>query len=55
MADKKQKAAIERLAQIQETAQGYALNPKQADAKTAANLAEEAASLALELLQAKEE
>jgi uncharacterized protein YciW len=54
MAAKKQKLGIERLEQIQATAQSLALNPKQADAKAAANLAEEAAGLALELLQEKE-
>jgi hypothetical protein len=52
MANKK--AVRARLEQIQELAQGYALNPKQADAKSAANLAEEAAGLALELLDSKE-
>jgi hypothetical protein len=54
MADKKLTAALKRLEQIQATAQSYALNPKQADAKAAANLAEEAAGLALELLGEKE-
>jgi hypothetical protein len=48
------KAGIARLEEIQQLAQSYALNPKQADAKTAANLAEEAAGLALELLGSKE-
>jgi hypothetical protein len=51
MATKKQKAIGARLEQIQATAQSYALNPKQADAKSAANLAEEAAGLGLELLE----
>jgi hypothetical protein len=54
MAAAKKKTLRARLEQIQTIAQGYALNPKQADAKTAANLAEEAAGLALELLDAKE-
>jgi hypothetical protein len=48
---KKQTATRERLEKIQAEAQSYALNPKQADAKSAANLAEEAAGLALELLE----
>jgi hypothetical protein len=47
----KQKRVKERLEQIKSTAVSYALNPKQADAKAAANLAEEAAGLALELLE----
>lgn len=47
----KRKALRARLEQIQATAQSYALNPKQTDAKTAANLAEEAAALALELME----
>jgi hypothetical protein len=50
----KQKRVRERLLQIQAQAQSYALNPKQADPKAAANLAEEAAGLALELLAEKE-
>jgi hypothetical protein len=48
---KKQTATRERLEKIQAEAQSYALNPKQADPKTAANLAEEAAAIALELLE----
>ena len=51
----KQKALRLRLEQIQALAQSYALNPKQADAKASANLAEEAAGLALELLDGKED
>lgn len=47
----KRKAVRARLEQIQVLAQSYALNPKQADVKAAANLAEEAAGLALELLE----
>jgi hypothetical protein len=39
------------LEQIKDLAAAFAANPKQADAKTAANLAEEAAGLALELLE----
>lgn len=54
MATAKQKRVRARLEQIQATAQSYALNPKQADAKAAANLAEEAAALGLELLDDKE-
>jgi hypothetical protein len=53
MATKKEKAVRARLEQIQQAAQAAALNPK-ADAKASANLAEEAAGLALELLDAKE-
>lgn len=55
MASTKQKRGVARLEQIRELAQAFALNPKQADAKSAANLAEEAAGLALELLQEKED
>lgn len=51
MADSKRKRIGKRLEQIQTLAQQYALNPKQADAKAAANLAEEAAGLGLELLE----
>lgn len=47
----KQKRIRERLEQIKEQAVSYALNPKQADAQKAANLAEEAAALGLELLE----
>lgn len=41
----------ERLEQIREQAVGHALNPKQADTKVVANLAEEAAQLGLEILE----
>ena len=51
MATAKQKRIRERLEQIKEQAVAYALNPKQADAKASANLAEEAAGLGLELLE----
>jgi len=51
MANAKAKRIGERLGQIQALAVSYALNPKQADAKAAANLAEEAAALGLELLE----
>jgi hypothetical protein len=47
----KQKRVHARLEQMKVTAQGYALNPTQTDAKAAANLAEEAVGLALELLE----
>lgn len=47
----KQKRVQARLEQIRDQAVGYALNPKQTDAKAAANLAEEAAGLGLELLE----
>ncbi len=50
----KQKRIKGRLEEIKVTAAAYALNPKQADAKASANLAEEAVGLALELLEAKE-
>jgi hypothetical protein len=47
----KQKRVAERLEGIKAQAVAYALNPKQADAQAAANLAEEAAGLGLELLE----
>jgi hypothetical protein len=46
----KQKRVKARLEQIREAAASYVLNPGQADATAAANLAEEAAGLGLELL-----
>ena len=51
MSTAKQKRIAKRLEQIKDLAAAFAANPKQTDAKTAANLAEEAAGLALELLE----
>jgi hypothetical protein len=51
VAKSKEKRIQARLEQIKEQAVAFALNPKQADAKTSANLAEEAAHLGLELLE----
>ncbi len=50
----KEKRIKGRLEEIKTTAAAYALNPSQADAKASANLAEEAAGLALELLEGKQ-
>ncbi len=50
----KEKKIKARLEQIKDTATAYAINPNQADAKASANLAEEAAGLALELLEGKQ-
>ena len=41
----------DRLEQIRDRSVSHALNPKNADVKTVANLAEEAANLGLELLE----
>jgi hypothetical protein len=49
----KEKQIKERLEQIKQQAAGYALNPKQADLKSAFNLVEEAAGLGLDLLEVK--
>ena len=49
MASDKQQRIRERLDRIKNIAAGLAANPKQTDAQTAANLAEEAAGLGLEL------
>lgn len=46
-----EKRVAERLEQIREQAVGHALNPKQANTKVVANLAEEAAQLGLEILE----
>ena len=53
MATANQKRILARLEQIKELAAAYAANPKQTDAKTSANLAEEAAGLGLQLLEGK--
>jgi hypothetical protein len=51
VAKAKEQRIKERLEQIKSLAVAYASNPKQADAKASANLAEEAAGLGLELLE----
>ena len=53
MATANEKRIKARLEKIKDEASAYAANPKQTDAKTSANLAEEAAGLGLQLLQEK--